>query len=398
MIDFLKYRILSPVTSTEKYEKTVAVMEHNCKKMSEILNSEAYNNFIQLKKYVESGQCKNEIDVVKNQKFKNSEEYRIEKKLKSLQKDKKVKNFLATGNNSDSFEVKEYLKLKQVSETPEFKEKKSYLCDTAKHKKCKAYKTLENYRYFKKSSDIRLLPKLQKSCKQYIAEMSKWEGAFGDDFTSANLAEQWITKPASTALLHFNRSYSQSGDLQFTSDGKNINLANSHLQIITLKEQADGFSWNNTHGFVPQRFSYTSGMVSTATKFAHAYGKIEAKILPPKTKGTYHAFWLGSEQMLPFINIFCISNGKIQVGAFNSSKHVVKKLSIPLKQKFYIVGIEWNSTEIIWKINGRKVFSATIFISEQMYPAFSSGVKQELGNTDLPVVFSVDWIKWYRRK
>jgi hypothetical protein len=398
MIEFLKYRIFSPVASIEKYEKAIAVMENNCKKISEILNSEAYGNFMKMKEYVESGRCRNEIDVVKNQKFKNSNEYRLENKLKSLKKDKKVKNFLATGNNSDSFEVAEYLRLKQTTETPEFKEKKSYLCNTAKHKRCEAYKTFENYIYLKKSSDIKLLPKLQKSCKQYIAEMSNWEGAFGDDFTSANLSERWITKPASTALLHFNKPYSQSGDLQFTSDGKNINLANSLLQIITNKEQADGFAWSETHGFIPQRFSYTSGIVSTATKFAHAYGKIEAKILPPKTKGTYHAFWLGSEQMLPFINIFCISDGKIQIGAFNNSKRVAKKLSIPLKQKFYIVGIEWNSTEIIWKINGKKVFSTTIFIDEQMYPAFSSGVKQELSNTNLPVVFNVDWIKWYKRK
>jgi beta-glucanase (GH16 family) len=170
------------------------------------------------------------------------------------------------------------------------------------------------------------------------------------------------------------------------------------LQIITRKEQADGLLWSDTHGFVPKKFSYTSGIVNTATKFVQTYGKIEAKILPPKTKGTYHAFWLGGEQTLPFINIFCVNNGKIQVGAFNNSQSITKKLSIPLKQKFYIVGIEWSPAEIIWKINGQKVFSTNIFISDQMYLAFSSGVKRELNNTDLPVSFDIDWIKCYRRK
>ncbi|MDR0754930.1 MAG: family 16 glycosylhydrolase [Prevotellaceae bacterium] len=397
MIDFLKYRIFSPVTSTEKYEKTIAVMESNCKKIGEILDSDAYNNFIKLKEYVESRRCKNDINIVKNQKFKNSVEYELEKKLKQLRKNKRVKTFLSKGSNSNSFEVEEYLRLKQKTETPEFKEKKAYLCDRTKHKKCAAYKTLEDYTYLKNSADIKRLPKLQESCKKYIAEMSKWKGTFGDDFTSAILEKKWITQPI-TALRHLQKSYSPSGDLQFISDGKNINVTNSILQIITRKEQADGLLWSDTHGFVSKKFSYTSGMISTATKFVQTYGKIEAKILPPKTKGTYHAFWLGSEQMLPFINIFCVNNGKIQVGAFNNSQNIKKELSIPLKQKFYIVGIEWNPTEITWKINGKKVFSTNIFISDQMYLAFSSGVKRELNNTDLPVSFDIDWIKCYRRK
>ncbi|MDR2651108.1 MAG: family 16 glycosylhydrolase [Prevotellaceae bacterium] len=397
MIDFLKYRIFSPVPSTEKYEKAIAVMENNCKKIGEILDSEAYNKFIKLKEYVESGRCKNDINVVKNQKFKNSDEYGLEKKLKQLMKSKKVKNFLATGSNSDSFEVEEYLRLKRTVETAEFKEKKTYLCDSAKHKKCQAYKTLEDYTYLKNSANIKLLPKLQESCKQYVAEMSKWQASFGDDFTSAILERNWITQPI-TALRHLQKPYSQSGDLQFISDGKNISVANSILQIITRKEQADGILWSDTHGFVPKKFDYTSGIVSTATRFVQTYGKIEAKIMPPKTKGTYHAFWLGSEQMLPFINIFCVNSGKIQVGAFGSTQTIVKKLPIPLKQKFYIVGIEWTPYEITWRINGKKVFSTNILISEQMYLAFSSGVKQELSNADLPVSFAVDWIKCYKHK
>ncbi|MDR2291880.1 MAG: hypothetical protein LBE11_00195, partial [Prevotellaceae bacterium] len=222
MIDFLKYRIFSPITSIEKYEKTIAVMENNCKKIGEILDSEAYNNFIKLKDYVESGRCKNDINVVKNQKFKNSVEYELEKKLKQLKKNKKVKKFLSKGDNSNSFEVEEYLRLKQKTETPEFKEKKAYLCDKDKHKKCTAHKTLEDYTYLKNSADIKRLPKLQEACKNYIAEMSKWKGSFGDDFTSAILEKKWITQPI-TALRHLQKSYSPSGDLQFISDGKNIN-------------------------------------------------------------------------------------------------------------------------------------------------------------------------------
>ncbi|MDR1984538.1 MAG: family 16 glycosylhydrolase [Prevotellaceae bacterium] len=397
MIEFLKYRIFNPITSTEKYEKTIAEMDNNCKRIGEILDSEAYNNFMKLKEYVESGRCRNDITVVKNQKFKNSAEYELEKKLELLKKSKKVKKFLATGDNANSFDVEEYLKLKQRLETAEFKEKKAYLLDRQKHKKCKAYKNLEEYKYLKNSDDIKLLPKLQKSCKEYIAEMSQWKGSFSDDFVSAVLEKKWITQPV-TALRHLQKSYSQSGDLQFTTDGKNINVTNSLLQILTRKEQADGLLWTDKYGFVSKKFSYTSGIVSTATKFVQTYGRIEAKILPPKTKETYHAFWLGCEQMLPFVNIFCINNGKIQVGAFNGYQSVVKKLPIPLKQKFYIVGIEWNSSEIIWKINGTKVFSAKILISEQMYLAFSSGVKDELNNASLPVSFDIDWIKCYKHQ
>ncbi|MDR3226544.1 MAG: glycoside hydrolase family 16 protein [Prevotellaceae bacterium] len=397
MIDFLKYRIFSPIMSTEKYEKTIAVMESNCKKIGEILESEAYNRFVKLKEYVESGQCKNDIAVVKNQKYKNSAEYEIEKKLKLLAKSKKVKKFILTGSNSESIEVGEYLRLKQIFETDEYKEKKTYLCDIDKHKKCSAYKNLEDYNYLKKSEDVNLLPKLQKSCKKYVAEMSKWKGTFGDDFSSVVLERKWVTQPV-TALRHLQKSYSQLGDLQFISDGNNINVTNSLLQIITRNESANGFVWSEKHGFVPQKFSYTSGIASTATIFMQTYGRIEAKVRMPKTKRTYHAFWLGCEQMLPFINIFCVNNGKVQVGAFNNSQSITKKIHVPLNQKFYVVGIEWNTSEIIWKINGKKVFSAEIRINEQMYLAFSSGVKKGISNMDLPISFDVDWVKCYKHK
>ena len=397
MIDFLKYRIFDPITPTAKYEKSVAVMENCCKKIGEILDSEAYNRYMKSKEYVESGQCKNDIAVVKNQKFKNSAEYHLEKKLQQLEKNKRVKQFIATGANQDAFEVVEYLKLKQTYDSAEYKEKKAYLCNNARYKTCDAYKILEDYNYLKKSADIKALPSLQKKCKNYVTEMSKWKNTFGDDFASVILEKKWITQPV-TAQRYLRKSYSQSGELQFVSDGKNINVANSILQIITRHEQADGFLWTDTHGFIPKRFAYTSGIISTATKFVQAHGRIEAKVRMPKTQGTYHAVWLGCEQMLPFINVFCVNSGKIQVGAFNGTQNITKKLSIPLKNDFYVVGIEWNEFEIIWKINGKKVFSAPIRISEQLHLAFSSGVKTEQSASALPISFDIDWVKCYKHK
>jgi hypothetical protein len=397
MIDFLKYRIFNPITSTVKYEKSVAEMENNCKKIREILDSETYVRFKKLKEYIESGQCKNDIAVVKNQKFKNSAEYNIEKKLRLLEKSKRIKDFIAAGTNGESFEVAEYIKLKKTYESTEFYEKKTYLCDKTKHKTCKAYKALEDYKYLKQNTDIKSLPKLQKICKKYVVEMSKWKGTFGDDFDSVILEKKWITQPFTT-LRHLKKSYSQTGDLQYLSDGKNVNVTNSILQIITRHEQADGFLWSEKHGFVPKRFLYTSGIVSSATKFVQAYGKIEAKIRMPKTQGTYHAFWLGSEQMLPFVNIFCANSGKVQVGAFNRNQSVTKKLPIRLSDGFYIVGIEWTESEIVWKINGKKIFSAPVRISEQLHLAFSSGVKKEQSASALPVAFDIDWVKCYKYK
>ena len=397
MIDFLKYRIFAPIMATDKYEKSIAMQENNCKKIGEILNSEEYERFIKLKQYVESGQCKNEIDTIKSQQFKNSTEYHLEKKLNRFAKSKYVKEFIAKGVNQDSFEVTEYLNVKQTCESNEFREKKAYLCDTAKYKKCSAYKALKEYNYLKKSDAIKMLPKLQNACKTYVTEMSKWKNTFFDDFDSVILEKKWITQPATT-LRHFRESYTQLGDLHFISDGKNINVTNSILQIITRHEQADGFLWTPTYGFIPERFSYTSGIINSATKFMQTYGRIEAKVRTPKTKGTYHAVWLGCEQMMPFINVFCINNGKIQIGASNGMQTITKKLSIPLKNDFYVVGIEWNESEIIWKINGKKVFSAPIRINEQLHLAFSSGVKTEQNASTLPISFDIDWVKCYKYK
>ena len=383
--------------ATAKYESAIAMLDSKCKKIAEILNSETYNRYTSLKEYVESGQCKNDIAIVKNQKFENSSEYILEKNLNSLKASKNVKKYLATGQNNDSFEVAEYLKVKSQVETSEFQQKKAYLCDKDKHKKCNAQKLLDEFNFLKKSNDIKSLPSLQKSCAKYIAENAKWQSTFSDDFTQGNLGEKWITKPAAAEQSHLQKSYSQYGDLHFTTDGKNLSIRNSTLQIITKNEKIEGLGWNEQHGFVPKMFSYTSGIVNTATKFLQSQGKIEAKIRVPRTKGTYHAFWLGGNQILPFVNIFCVNSGKLQVGAFTGSQNVVKKLPIPLKDDFYVVGIEWNEMEIVWKINGKIVFTGRISINEPLYPAFSSGVKTE-GITELPVSFDIDWIKCYKRK
>jgi len=382
--------------ATAKYEGAIAMLDSKCKKITEILNSEAYGRYTKLKEYVESGQCKNDITIVKNQKFKNSSEYILEKNLNSLKASKNVKKYLATGENKDSFEVAEFLKVKKQVESAEFQQKKAYLCDKDKHKKCNAAKLLDEFNFLKNSNDIKSLPALQKSCEKYIAENSKWQSTFSDDFTQVTLGEKWITKPAA-AQSHLQKSYSQYGDQQFTTDGKNLSLRNSVLQIITKNEKAEGTAWNEQHGFIPKMFSYTSGIISTATKFSQSQGKIEAKIKVPKTQGTYHAFWLGGNQVLPFVNIFCVNSGKLQVGAFTGSQSVVKKLPIPLKDDFYVVGIEWNEMEIVWKINGKIVFTGRISINESMYPAFSSGVKKE-GTAELPISFDIDWIKCYKRK
>lgn len=387
-------RLFNPIMSTAKYESQLAAMDNNCKKLKDTLNSEAYKRFLELKDYVESGKCKADIAAVKNLKYKGSAEFATEDKLKQLMKIKVVKEYLQNGANKDSVQVAEYLRLKTQIETPEFKERKAYLSDTEKHKKCEAYKQLEEFNSIKNSADIKQLPKLQKQCTEYLAQAEQWESTFSDNFDSAAIDSNWISKPLA-GEKHLGKSYSQQDELQLTTDGKNLSVANSVLRIATKQEQAEGLRWDKTHGFVPSKFNYTSGIASTATKFEQSQGKIEAKLRLPKTSGTYSSFWLGSEKMLPIINVFSFGNGKFQVGAAKDGQSISKKLP-SLNDEFYIVCVEWNNAGISWKINGKEVFASNIRVDEKLYLAFSSGVVKD--TNALPMSLDVDWVRCYKRK
>ena len=66
----------------------------------------------------------------------------------------------------------------------------------------------------------------------------------------------------------------------YTSNLKNLNVAEGNLTITVLQEEVEG------------EMRYTSGRINTRGKFQTTYGRIEARAKLPRGRGVWPAFWM----------------------------------------------------------------------------------------------------------
>ena len=75
-----------------------------------------------------------------------------------------------------------------------------------------------------------------------------------------------------------NDTYALADEKHLFTDGKNLEIAQGKLKIITKKEKIQGKAWDPKMGFFPKEFNYTSGLISSGKSFRQQYGLFEAKI------------------------------------------------------------------------------------------------------------------------
>jgi len=200
-------------------------------------------------------------------------------------------------------------------------------------------------------------------------------------------------------------TYALPGDKHFYTKGRNIEISDSVLKIITKKEQASGKAWDPVVGFKNQEFSYTSGLISTGKSFRQQYGKVRAKI---RMSGApvRQAMWMVADKILPHVDVAKIENGKIFFGNFwgniaekgGVKKKVVKKGAGKFTSDFFIYSIEWSPEKIVWKINEKVVLTQTKGVPQDpLYLVFSAGISNGIAEHQLPSTMEIDWVKVYRK-
>lgn len=121
---------------------------------------------------------------------------------------------------------------------------------------------------------------------------------------------------------------------------------------------------------LPAPFTYTSGLVCTAGKFAFTYGYAEARIKMPGGKGFWPTFWMmkdnGKENQTwpPEVDIAqCssrIPNESYPAVMWGNSKHPQKfgkfvDVKTDLSKDFHIYALEWTRDKMEWYIDGKSV-------------------------------------------
>ena len=345
--------------------------------------------------------------------FKDTQEYKVAVHLKELKagedykkytkllNSKKYKNYI---NLLNSDRIKNFEALEKYIQSEKFTKVKEYmlLSGNDKYKLSDEYKKVQAYHELVISENIIWYFKVTKADKfKHIKVLDK---TFEDNFDTKKLeTKKWITRYFwGDALVK--QSYSLSTDKHFITDGKNIEINDSVLSVITRKEEVKGKAWDKKYGFFDKTFDYTSGLISSSNSFRQKYGLFEAKIKLNPTHPVNHAFWMVGDKMLPHIDIvkynkIVYMNNYWLNGDEKVHKKIIRLNPLKLTTKYFIYSLEWKPGKITWKINGIPVSSTTKGEpQEAMYINFSSGIHSDKGLPTLPATAQIDWVRCYQFK
>lgn len=397
------------IPTTEKIESTHANLLADYLKFNQFRDSDEFKNFLALEKKVQSDSFKKALDAIKADTFEKTVQYKQWKEFLALKKNSAVKKYHRALNSSDEQkkltlaaapEVKKFKELETIINSDEFKKFKAEKEDKERYKRSEEYLELQRYESISKSAEILWYYKTLKASP--FTELEKWQLVFDDEFNDKNLdTSKWITNYYyGKAIL--NEPYSLSTDKHFPTDGKNIEIKNSVLNILTKKESVKGKVWDPKFGFYEKEFQFTSGMISTGDSFRTDVGRFEAKVLLPDSFPVMNSFWLSTGKMLPEINIFNTqANGKIILANHWGPKvqsSVAKLNGSRFLNKWFIFGLEWTKEKLTWTINGIPVREESNGLpNEPMFIVFNSSIVDESGISKLPSSFQIDWVRVYKK-
>jgi len=297
----------------------------------------------------------------------------------------------------DSPEHKRHEELKKITDTDEFKARVAYLED--KHKWEKTAEHAKEVRF----SELKKLPELINYLKYKNSNafdfFKKWELVFEDRFKSGKLDTQnWKTQSHSASQT-LGRNFSQVGDLQAFTEGRNVSVELNTMKIQVRKEKTHGMQWQIPFGFVEQEFDYSSGIVSTAGAEWWKHGILEAKVKYAPSHHLVDAIYLLGEESSPQINLveMGVKNRLGLLAKNGEGVHADCESISGLKTgEFYIFRLEWNAHSLVWKINDREIFTVTDHVPAfKMHLNLASIVVSE-PTSDLPHSFEIDWVRFYQ--
>lgn len=427
--------LFGKISSTDKLEKKEAELVSDFQRYSKIEKSLELVEYEKLYKEVKSSDFIENKKILKNRKYKDTEEYRDSLKFKKLHKMNALKTYYAVNSSK---ELENYL---QFRKTEEYN-------DLGSKKKVKASEKLQAMKNFQRSREYKIYTRFHDSYilkeyeelkelvgkQEFIERNNFWENAKRWETTAEYLKEErfyelsrnhdiifYLKQEPSrfdairTRVLSFNepfdwntlassrwsfgfcykspellKCHSFANEKQANNKGQNVSVENGALKITTEREKIKAPAWHSTKGFINKEFEYSSDVVQSSESFRQKQGVFSAKI---RCRGKiHHAFWLGSENKLPHVNIFHFDGKKIRVG--NLNKNIVDGISIKgvNPAKYHIYTLRWTDNELVWSINDYEVYRTTSNIpTEAMYLAFNSFIPEKLhGSTGS---FEVDWVK-----
>ncbi|MDD2564058.1 MAG: family 16 glycosylhydrolase [Salinivirgaceae bacterium] len=368
-------------------------------KKSAILNE--YNN---LKEYIESDDHTKKLESTT---FETTQAAQLEQEYITLQKhpeivfhDKfgKSKKYKAYININGGQDLNRYLELKNELDSTEFKERKAYLLDNKKYEKTEGFQLEQEFSALQKDNEIVWYQQSLKTDK--FAEIRVWNPVFEENFSEIN-KDKWLTIPFQGMLNLQGKSYVPEGNMQFHTDGKNLQIENNALHIETRQESCSGLRWQESSGFKNRDFDYTSGIVNTGHNFRTNKGRIDVLARMTAHKEVIHAASLKADTIAPHIDLFCSGNKKgIKARLFLSNRNkpdFEETISGLNFDSSYLYSLEWEENQLTWKINGVQVAEYKGNLPKNaLYLSLSSVLINK--PTTLPAHLIIDSVRIYERQ
>lgn len=331
--------------------------------------------------------------------FKASAEYESLGNKKLVESSERLQNFKKFEHSKeykiftrfhDSYIIKEYEELKIKMASPDFKAANEFWANEKRWHGTPEFIQQERFYELAKNPDIIFYENEEPKRFEKHQSLSM---SYRDEFSGNTLDKTRWSSSFHYKAAGLIDAHSFSNEKQANNSGKNVAVEDGILKIKTKNEKVSAPAWDTKKGFIKKEFQYTSDILQSANSFRQKYGVFRAKVRC--TGKLHHAFWLGSDEKLPLINIFHYNGKCITVGNVNENTVDGVEIKGLNPSTFYIYTLIWTEKELVWMINNLEVYRTTSHIPNQrMYLGFNSFISEkQKGNTGS---LEVDWIKVYR--
>lgn len=319
-------------------------------------NGQEFARYKALRDYVDSGEAERVREECRLQSYAGSREAGLLEEFNQLGHLRHVQDAAKGKGDTQNPDYLRYRALQQEVEAPEFRERVNYLKSKDKFSLTEAGRKLAELNTLSRSKELKWYESMRQKpeIQRYVQEQE----VFFEDFASGSLDSKVWLKRFFWGDAMLGKPYSFVGDAQCYTDGANLRIENSCLIISTRPEDAKAMAWDTKLGFIPKSYKYTSGLVNTGQSFRMHEGRLEAKIRFSGEPGIVHSLYLCGDKAAPQVDLFrsVPENPKAIRGVYSpqqGSRPAQEQVgNLPFATEFFILGLEWTSSKMVWTING----------------------------------------------
>ena len=263
-------------------------------------------------------------------------------------------------------EVVQYLELAAQIQTPAFQEANAFWKNPKRWLTTPESQQEKRYKELVKHADIVFF---FQHTEQEIAELESYKMVWAAEFET-QMSSVW-----QTGFLYpskdFKADHSHVGELQAYVQGRNTQVANRVLTILTKKEKTTAAAWHPTKGMIMHEFAYTSDVWHTTEAVAPKSGVLQAKVrLAGKAK-----------------HILCLTKA--------NAKKALHLLPADKQVKDAIYTLVWNEKEMINYVNNVEVArSQNPLAGEALHLLMRSYLPENVKGTGK---MDIDWVRIYAK-